>query len=90
MTPWTKQQYLDWLKTRGPIGEWKHQDCKAADRHIEVATLSNLARILGNQNVIDKALKSYIMTMARCHFGSSETDNMLKAIKAYPDYMDKA
>jgi hypothetical protein len=84
----TKEQYLEWLKTRGRPGSWELEDCNAADTLIKNVTLFNAKKWLSEQSQ-HRGLIDYMMLMLSFHYGSGETDEFLQSINAYPDWMEK-
>lgn len=78
----TKDEYLK-LKTK-PFSEWTRQECIQADSFIKDVALTILAANLKPQ---PKVIQDYVNLMARCHYGSIETDEFLKALNCYPDWM---
>lgn len=86
--PWTKEQYLHWLKTRGEAGGWKYSDCRAASDHIKRETLKKFTIYL-RQNY-KEPVRSYLLLMVRGYFSEVETDRLLTQLGCYPDYMDRS
>ncbi len=82
----TKEEYLNWLKTRGEIDNWKHEDCYAADAHIKQVALDNLEQKLSEQ---PEALRDFVMIYADVGYGSVETDEFLMKLECYPDYVEE-
>lgn len=59
-------------------------ECREADSWIKQFALDQLRNKLKDQ---PKEIRDYIQLMARCYFGSTETDEFLSALNCYPDWM---
>lgn len=89
ITPWTKEQYLAWLKKRpSEPAEWSIDDCHKADRLIEREAMAALRTQIA-LHVRTPALRQFVEFMAQAHFGSVEVDELLMSLECYPDWMDR-
>lgn len=80
-----KAEYIKWKETRGEdTAEWDRNKCRAADELVKRTALACLQLRLKGQ---PKVIRDYVILMARCHFGSVETDNFLQEMRAYPDWI---
>lgn len=86
--PWSPQKYKKWLASRGPIGDWALSDCIAADRCVREHTLTNARRILRDR-IRTPMIRQYLELMLETHFGSVETDDLLRHLGAYPEWIDR-
>lgn len=85
ITPFTKEEYINWLQTRGPVGEWNIAKCHRADAHIKQEALK-AAEVWITANVAEPG-RVLFHQMLRTDFGCGEVDDFLTSINAYPDYM---
>ena len=81
----TKDQYIHWKKTRGPVNTWDIKDCWAADKLIKHTAL-DAARVWIKANV-HELVAPLFMTFLSVNFGSVDVDDFLQSINAYPDWM---
>jgi hypothetical protein len=81
----TKDEYLQWLASRGPSGSWDHEACRTADQLIKDETLKTFANKIEGLN---PELEQWIISLANHHFGSVETDNMLTSLDCYPSWIN--
>ena len=85
----SKEEYLNWLKTRNENPAfWSHSDCYAADLHIRNMTLKNFEEKIRNLE-INESLKNWIIEYSKLGYGSVETDELLQEMGCYPDYMER-
>lgn len=82
-----KEQYLEWLKTRGEAETWERAKCHAADELIKRTTLENADKLL-QKEISDKHLRQFTMGMLRNHFGSAEVDAICMHLGVYPSWME--
>lgn len=82
----SKNQYLAWLKSRGEIGTWDHTACRAADALVKREAMRNF-RIYCNKH-LPKEVRDWVWSVANAHFGSVDVDDMLTALKMYPDWIE--
>lgn len=87
-TEWTKEQYLEWLRTRGEPGTWGLEACSAADRLIKREALDTLKKRL-NAFVASKPIREFVELCASAHFGAVEVDQLCMALDCYPEWMEK-
>ena len=60
-----------------------HTECAQADRWIKDYALE---RFEEETKAIPQPLRDYIKPMVRLHYGTIETDQLLTALKCYPDW----
>lgn len=85
----TKDQYLTWLQVRpADPADWSAQDCREADQLIREVALDNLQKVL-KRSLVSKDLIQFVELMVDVHFGAAEVDDLLMALKCYPDWLDK-
>jgi hypothetical protein len=82
----TKDEYINWMQTRGEVGNWDIADCRAADKCIEQFAL-NAAEAWLSANIKQPLVRDYMMLHLSTSFGSVETDAFLQSINAYPNWM---
>ena len=81
----TKNEYIVWTETRSlNPAEWDRKACIEADLLIKQEALKELARQMASY---PNSIKNYVNLMARCHYGSVETDQFLLELNCYPDWM---
>lgn len=68
------------------LSVYEQHELRAYDDWIKVHALSHLESWLIEHGV-DTTLSEYIKLMARCHFGSIETDELLTKLGCYPDWL---
>lgn len=83
----TKEEYLDWLKTRGEAGTWGPEKCREADALIKRTTLENLEQVL-KKEIPNKTIQQFTHDMLRLHFGSVEVDQLCMKLGVYPSWME--
>lgn len=84
--PMTKAAYLRWLDTRGEVGQWKIEKCRAADTLVKQEALKGLAKYLRKQK-LDPKLEAFIYDVANAHFGSVDVDILLTHLRCYPEWL---
>jgi hypothetical protein len=68
------------------LSGYTHEELRLADEWIKRWALRALdARMHG----VPKIIREYAMLMARCHYGSMETDALLMALKCYPEWINE-
>ena len=72
--------------TASDLSGYSHQDLQRADQWVKVYATNKLAQHLKRTGVT-VAMKDYILLMVKCHYGSVETDEFLKAHQCYPDWV---
>lgn len=85
---WTKEQYLQWLAERGPVGTWNHEACRNADaliRHVAMVVFTVKSR----EWALPPLVRDYLISDVEHHFGSVEVDEMLTHLGCYPDWIEK-
>ncbi len=91
----TKDQYIAWrpkFDAAMAAGEpWSNiAECREADELIKETTLANF-KVWAEQNLTKPGEGSeffeWTLTVSRHLFGSGETDEMLTALKCYPEWM---
>lgn len=60
--------------------------CRAADEFVKHETIKRLKAQLDTLNT-PTTFKRWAVTLARLHYDSIETDEMFKAMGAYPDWL---
>lgn len=65
---------------------YEREELEQADYWVKLYALDKLTDHL-NKAGVTNALKAYVMLMARCHYGSVETDEFLQAHHCYPDWV---
>lgn len=87
----TKEQYLEWVKTRGEPGTWDIEACCEADALIRHTALENLKSRLQKEvkypNNTPQVIVDFVMDMATSLFGSVEVDNLCLRLECYPDWI---
>ncbi len=68
------------------LQSYTHSELVQADNWVKDFALYKLAEYL-KTGPVTPALGEYVMLMARCHYGSLETDEFLKAYQCYPDWL---
>lgn len=68
------------------LSGYTHSQLMYADNWVKAYALDKLANHLKAAGVT-KAMSEYVLLMARCHYGSIETDEFLKAHQCYPKWM---
>lgn len=86
---WTKEQYQQWLATRGECGTWTFDDCRNADMHIKHVALGNFHH-WSQFNIKNKHAREFIRRMVRCQYGAAEVDDLLNKLQCYPSWMEDA
>lgn len=82
----TKDEYVNWLGTRGPVGTWDLNQCRAADEFIKNTALTNAAQ--WSTQHVDSPARELLQDLLSAYFGSVEIDEFLQAINAYPDWIE--
>lgn len=83
---WTKDEYLTWVKSRGPIGTWDLSDCYAADRLIKETALENFRAYIVGQKMA-KCVRDWLIISVAADYGCVEVDDLLMELKCYPDWI---
>lgn len=68
------------------ISSYSYDELRDADHWMKAYALESLAKHLMAAGVT-KAMREYVMLMCRCHYGSIETDEFLRAHGCYPQWM---
>ena len=66
------------------LSVYTREQCVACDRWIEDFAMRKLRLRLRK---LPNPIKNYVQLMARCHFGSLETDDFLTELECYPDWL---
>jgi hypothetical protein len=66
------------------LEKYSHTDLREADQWVKSFALQKLGASLADQ---PKAIRKYMLLMARCHYGSVETDAFLKEMDCYPAWV---
>lgn len=76
------------LKTRDSDSFNKHpiEELRECDRYIREYALTQFNRHLNNIGTTS-AMRNFIYTMVRCHYGSVEVDELLVSLSCYPTWM---
>jgi hypothetical protein len=69
-----------------PLKDWTWEQCNQADTLIKVMATEQLAKVIESYK-LPKIVQEYLIMMARYHYGSVETNDLLTALKCYPDWM---
>ncbi len=85
MLPFSPDEYKAWIKSRGPVGAWDHESCRRADAHIKAVAISNFMNLVKG---LHPTVEAWMDLMISHTFGSAETDEMLKELGCYPDYIE--
>lgn len=82
----SKEEYLQWLQTRGEAGTWDLGDCHAADRLIKHEAVEAFKKHLKG---LPKPIADLALCMVEAHFGSVEVDSALIGLNCYPEWMER-
>jgi hypothetical protein len=66
------------------LQQYDHKTLQQADQWVKQFALAQLKSKLKSELLV----RDYVLLMARCHYGSVETDDFLKAMGCYPDWMN--
>jgi hypothetical protein len=66
------------------LSDYSREELREADEWVKTHALAKLSSVLNGQ---PNTLREYVLLMARCHFGSGETDEFLTSMGCYPDWM---
>lgn len=66
------------------LSGYTHEELHEADAWLKAYALDQLQGKLSNTGI---CIGDYVMLMARCHFGSVETDKLLTELDCYPSWM---
>jgi len=66
---------------------YTHEELREADRWVKDYALHQLSLWLKEDGRQSTAVGDYVMLMARCHYGSVETDQFLKVCGCYPEWL---
>lgn len=80
----TKNEYI--LLKQKDIGAWSPQQCIDADLLIKAETMINFVR-WANDNITNSTVKFFLINCVRAHFGSTDVNYVLSALKCYPEWM---
>lgn len=67
------------------LQRFTREELRAADQWIKDYALAELAKEL---SATSSKIRDYVMLMARCHYGSMETDALLASLRCYPAWMN--
>ena len=67
------------------VEEYTHEELSETDRWVKDHTLSKLSYLI--RDIKPRELREWIMTCARVHYGSVETDRMLTELECYPRWL---
>ncbi len=88
MRQMTKEQYIEWKRTRhSDPALWHYDDCRNADAIIRRTTLDNFKRYLDTSRIEPQKLRALIYHHVEMHFGSAEVDDLMMELRFYPDWM---
>jgi hypothetical protein len=68
------------------LSGYSGEELREADQWVKQYALDRLSQHLKATGAT-KAMSEYIMLMARCHYGSIETDDFLRAHQCYPEWL---
>lgn len=86
MDKMTEKQVME-IALAKDLSRYTIQQCKESDRWIEEYALTNLHHhSLSNKRAL-KIFRRFAEDMAKCHYGSVEVDQLLKALKCYPEWL---
>jgi hypothetical protein len=67
------------------LNKYQHSELVAADNWIKAYALQKLRTKLSALE--SKSIRDFVLLMARCHYGSTETDDFLQKLDCYPTWM---
>ncbi len=90
MTRITQAKVMEIHKAKDLSG-YSHAELRACDEWLKAYALKQLANTLQRKPLapMAKTIIEYILLMARCHFGSVETDRFLTELNCYPKWTDE-
>lgn len=68
------------------LSGYTHDELREADQWVKDAALEKLEQHL-KATATPEALSEFVLLMARCHYGSIETDAFLWAHQCYPEWL---
>lgn len=83
----TKDEYIQWKATRGEdAGDWDHKLCETADACVKAATMNNYYAWL-DTNDVPEPLRQYLKDNATYSYRYAEFNDLLIAMKCYPEWI---
>lgn len=67
---------------------YSHKDLREADAWVKAYALEEL-RVCLAVSAMGTISVEFICRMARCHYGSWEVDEYLRALKCYPEWLEE-
>lgn len=67
------------------LSGYTHDELREADQWVKDYALVRLKEVIAHSNT--QGMREFILLMARCHYGSTETDAFLSAHQCYPEWL---
>src|ERR1700751_6147352 len=69
------------------LSVYTHDEFREADAWVKGYALQQLSEWLKEDGRQCSAVGDYVLLMARCHYGSVETDEFLRTLGCYPEWL---